>query len=42
VMNSVLYRGDGIQDKAMSDVFSQRPCRDTATEENSSNGRRKG
>src|SRR4051794_35635239 len=34
VMNSVLYRGDGMQHTTMGDVFSQCPYHETATEQN--------
>ena len=38
VMNPVLDWRDTMQHKAMGDVFSERPCRQTATEQNSGNG----
>jgi hypothetical protein len=38
VMDPVRYWGDGMQHKAMSDVFSQRERHDTATKQNANNG----
>ena len=42
VMNPVLDWGDSMQHKAMRYVLGQRPCHETATKEENSDGRLKG
>ena len=42
VMNPVLYRGNGMQHKAMSNVLGQGPCHEAATEQKNGDRKLKG